>query len=56
MTALAKTYRLTRGWTQKQMARKCKVHRLTIIRIEKGLPVTDLTRAKVDKVLHGGVK
>ncbi len=47
-----KEFRLARLWTQKQMAIAMEVSVGTIMNIERGNSVSDLTRAKVEKYIN----
>lgn len=47
-----KEFRLARLWTQKQMAAAVGVSVGTIMNIERGNTVSDLTQAKVDRFIN----
>lgn len=46
-----KDYRLSRLWTQKQMAAFLEVSLITVARIEAGKKVRDLTKAQIEQFL-----
>lgn len=48
----AKDFRLERLWTQKQMAAAIGVSEGTIVNLERGDSVSDLTRSKVEKYIN----
>lgn len=47
-----KDFRLARLWTQKQLAAAMGVSVGTIMNIERGASVSDLTRAKVERFIN----
>lgn len=47
-----KEFRLERLWTQKQMAAALGVSEGTIVNIERGNGVSDLTQARIEKYLN----
>lgn len=46
-----KDFRLARIWTQRQLAAAIGIHLITVVRIENGKGVTDLTKAKIEQFL-----
>lgn len=46
-----KEYRLSRQWTQRRMASHLEVSLATYIRVEQGRGCSDLTRAKITKII-----
>lgn len=45
-----KEFRLSRGWSQGRLALYLGVSRATVVRMERGEKVSDLTRAKIERV------